>query len=263
MVHDSLQRQRFELKFRISEQTACAVRDFVRSYLDPDTFARARPDFAYPVHSLYLDSPSLSLYWATVNGDCDRFKLRVRYYSNEPRSPAFFEIKSRTNECIHKQRAMVRRDSAASLLAGACPSAGDLVRPDAEQIEALRHFYTLATALAARPHSHVAYEREAWVDPTDSVRLTLDRAVRSETQRAPALDTRFHRPVAVFGHAVILELKFTDRFPNWFGELVQAFGLVRTGAAKYVTGIDQAHGQTHGASTLSLGSVRSRAFAFD
>jgi hypothetical protein len=36
---------------------------------------------------------------------------------------------------------------------------------------------------------------------------------------------------------VILELKFTNRFPNWFRELVRMADVTQTGAAKYVSGI--------------------------
>jgi len=43
--------------------------------------------------------------------------------------------------------------------------------------------------------------------------------------------------VIVFGKEVILELKFTDRFPDWFRELVRVFGLMQCGAAKYVDGV--------------------------
>jgi hypothetical protein len=35
----------------------------------------------------------------------------------------------------------------------------------------------------------------------------------------------------------VLELKFTNRFPDWFRELVRIFGLVQCGAAKYVDGV--------------------------
>jgi hypothetical protein len=35
---------------------------------------------------------------------------------------------------------------------------------------------------------------------------------------------------------VILELKFTGRFPNWYRELVRAFDLMQGGAAKYCEG---------------------------
>jgi hypothetical protein len=44
-------------------------------------------------------------------------------------------------------------------------------------------------------------------------------------------------PVVVFGNEVVLELKFTDRFPDWFKELVRVFGLMQCGAAKYVEGV--------------------------
>ena len=35
----------------------------------------------------------------------------------------------------------------------------------------------------------------------------------------------------------MLELKFTDRFPLWFNELVRGFGLRQCGAAKYADGV--------------------------
>ena len=46
-----------------------------------------------------------------------------------------------------------------------------------------------------------------------------------------------HQPTFVFGDQVILELKFTDRFPNWFRDLVESYHLMQCGAAKYVDGI--------------------------
>jgi hypothetical protein len=45
-------------------------------------------------------------------------------------------------------------------------------------------------------------------------------------------------PALVWGEQVILEIKFTGRFPNWFGGLVRIFGLRQCGAAKYVEGVD-------------------------
>ena len=51
-------------------------------------------------------------------------------------------------------------------------------------------------------------------------------------------------PVPVFDadllsgeEVVILELKFTSRYPNWFRDLVSGFGLMQCGAAKYVDGM--------------------------
>ena len=90
----------------------------------------------------------------------------------------------------------------------------------------------------ARSKAHINYLREAWISPRDnSVRVTLDRAVKCEPEPVALLNTRLENPVSVFGPEVILELKFTDRFPDWFKELARVFGLMQCGAAKYVEAV--------------------------
>src|ERR1043166_10080018 len=100
MSLDKMQTQRFELKYLVPEEIALGARDFVRCYLDCDEYGASLPNLSYPVHSLYLDSDDLKLYRATINGDKNRFKLRLRYYDERPDSPIFFEIKRRTNSTI-------------------------------------------------------------------------------------------------------------------------------------------------------------------
>jgi hypothetical protein len=41
----------------------------------------------------------------------------------------------------------------------------------------------------------------------------------------------------VFGKDVILEIKFTGCFPNWFGEMARTLGLQQRSAAKYADGV--------------------------
>src|SRR5688572_33040428 len=127
MSQDRLQQQRFELKYVIPDQVALAVRDFVRSYLELDEFGATLPNLSYPVHSLYLDSEDLFTYRATINGDKNRYKLRLRYYNEKPESPVFFEIKRRTNNTIAKQRGGVRRSSVAAILSGQLPTPDDML----------------------------------------------------------------------------------------------------------------------------------------
>ena len=93
MAEDKMQQQRFELKYIIKEDVARAVRDFVSGYLEIDEYGATLPNFSYPVHSLYLDSDDLHLYRTTINGDKNRFKLRLRFYDNRSEAPIFFEIK--------------------------------------------------------------------------------------------------------------------------------------------------------------------------
>lgn len=235
---DRLQAQRFEFKYIIDEDVALAVRDFVRSYLEVDQYGATLPNLSYPVHSLYVDSPDLKLYQSTINGDKNRFKLRLRFYEKRPAAPVFFEIKRRTSNTIAKQRGAIRREAVESLLHGHLPEPTHLASNDPNQLAALQRFCHLMSGLQARPQTHVAYLREAWLSRHDnSVRVTIDREVRTETRPDVRLTAKMTDPALVFGNRVVLELKFTGRFPDWFKELVRIFGLMQCSAAKYADGV--------------------------
>ncbi len=238
MPKDNLQLQRFELKYLVCEEKARRIRQFVSSYLEIDEFGATQANFSYPIHSLYLDSDILSFYWHTINGNKNRFKLRLRFYDNLPGSPVYFEIKRRTNDAILKQRGAVRRECVDWLLAGHLPGPSHLISPGARDLVALQRFCQLMNDHQAKPKAHVAYVREAWISPqNNAVRVTMDRHVRCEPSEGLQLSTEMKNPVVVFGKNVILELKFTARFPNWFRELVHLFDLAQCSAAKYADGV--------------------------
>lgn len=239
MDQDRLQLQRLELKYLISEDRALAIRDFVRSYLELDEYSVDKPNYSYRIHSLYLDSDDMLTYWETINGVKNRFKLRLRYYDDRPDSPVFFEIKRRMNDAILKQRGGVRRPAVDWLLAGHMPEPEHLLSPDnARQLVALQRFSHLMLSIRASPKAHVTYFREAWVSTHDnSIRVTMDRNVYCSPEFTASLRTDLQSPVKPFGNKVILELKFTARFPNWFREMIETFDLVRGAAAKYADGV--------------------------
>lgn len=235
---DNLQLQRFELKYLISEDVALAMREFVRSYLDLDENSVGKPNYSYPNHSLYLDSPELTLYWDVINGNKNRYKLRLRYYDDNQDSPVFFEIKRRSDNAILKQRGPVRREAVTQLIAGQLPEQGHLLSGNPKHLVAVQQFSRLMQQNHARPTTHVAYLREAWVSTADnSVRVTFDRDVSIVPQRHCVLTTHQEHPVVPWGKQVILELKFTGRFPNWFFEMVRLFGVMQCGVAKYAEGV--------------------------
>lgn len=238
MGQDKLQLSRLELKYRITEEKALRIRDFVRSYLEVDEFGANDPNFSYPIHSVYLDSDDLKTYWHTINGDKNRFKLRLRYYDERPTSPVFFELKRRMNDAILKQRGGVRREAVDWLLRGQLPEPEHLLSGNAKQLVALQRFSYLMHDLRARPKAHIFYIREAWVSTQDnSARVTMDRDVQFEPQFDSHLTTHLRNPVRAFAPMVILELKFTARYPNWYRDLVHIFDLNRTSAAKYADGV--------------------------
>lgn len=233
-----LQQQRFELKYQIDDAITGALRDFVSSYLELDEYGVGKPNLSYPVHSLYLDSDDLKTHLASVNGTKNRFKLRLRYYDDNPNTPVFFEVKARVDNCILKQRCGVRREAVPLLLAGQLPEPDQLLSREPRHLTALHRFNLLLHQLDARPKAHNFYQREAWVSPHDnSIRVTFDRQIRIEPFFQAKAVVEMYQPVRVYREFTVLELKFTNRFPDWFKEMVRIFNLMQFSSAKYSEGV--------------------------
>lgn len=79
---------RSELKFSISEDTAVHIREsaLLSMKLDPHCDAEHG---TYDVHTVYLDSTDMAIYRKSLNRDLDRFKLRIRFYHDDPASSVF------------------------------------------------------------------------------------------------------------------------------------------------------------------------------
>lgn len=232
-----LQTNRYELKYLISEACASGIREFAGTYLEPDEHARAeQPNGAYPITSLYLDTPLRALCGQTISGLKNRFKLRIRFYDEEPDSPAFLEIKRRTTDVIRKQRAAVTREAVYNLLDGRSPNPSQLMETNGRSsIGSLMDFCELCDRIGAGTSIYVSYLREAYVSPgSDQVRMTFDRQLlgsRFDWTAGLTMPAQGNTPDL---GGVILELKFTDRFPIWMREMAEAFDLQRRSVAKYV-----------------------------
>jgi hypothetical protein len=234
-----MQQSRFELKYLVREDVAEKVRDFVTCYLNLDEYGVGRPNYSYPVHSLYLDNDDLEIYWRTVNGDKNRYKLRLRYYSDKPGTPVFFEIKRRMKDVIMKQRGGVKQEAVPLVLDGQLPDDSQMLSKDPGSMVAVQRFCHLMLSINARPCTHIFYMREAYVSDDDEVRVTMDREVFSEPNPNSSIKVKMAKPVHSYKGFVILELKFTNRFPNWFRELVRVSDAMQCGAAKYVSGVTE------------------------
>ncbi len=243
-------RSRYECKYLIDPEQASGIRQFLSAFAEPDPYAARRPDLRYPICSLYLDSPDLALFQQTVGGDKNRFKLRVRTYSDDPAVPLFFEVKRRFNGIVSKQRAAVDRETAARLLAD--ERALDVENaPDAVRHE-LQAFLQRRSLTDARPVVKVKYMREAYQSRGgDPVRVTLD----DELCHAVALDGNLGldagRWVRTPVSGTILELKYTELCPDWIRDLVRTFGLRQQPVPKYVMCLEDLMGRGR-ASAISL-----------
>ena len=95
--------QRFEAKYLLRPVQRDLVRDYVAGYSRPDSH-----NAVYAVTSVYYDSPGWALFRSSLNGDKNRFKLRVRTYGDAMDAVCYAEIKQRIDRIVTKHRAELR-----------------------------------------------------------------------------------------------------------------------------------------------------------
>ena len=229
---------RYELKYHISESTAEAISQFIKPYLSLDRYSKLQRRGFYPIVSLYLDSQSLHLCRETLTGKKNRYKLRIRSYTDEPEYPRFFEIKRRINTVIVKSRARVMEADVAALLKG---------RPLPPQnftsdIDAISQFQMYVRNLKAGPVVLIRYMRKAYEgDSHTRVRVTFDRELAYKVTSRPEVrlgGPGWQRNPYTSG-GEILEIKFTERYPEWLNEMVKYFNLSQQSISKYASSISE------------------------
>ena len=238
---DRTLRCRYELKYVVSESKAAALMRFVEPYIGLDRYSKLQPDGFYPIVSLYLDSNDLQLCRESLGGYLNRFKLRIRSYTDEPDYPRFFEIKRRAHTVIIKSRAKIRRQDIAPLLVGRYIAPSQHYKTDKTEIDTIKQFQLYMQSIKAKPTVLVRYMRRAYEgDSENRVRVTFDRDLCYNVTDKP--DVLFGGPGWQRNSrgGVILEIKFTGRYPAWLERMAECFVLRQQSMSKYATSVKKA-----------------------
>ena len=230
---------RYELKYLISEAKTAAVKRYLAPFLEYDRYSKLQRGGMYPIVSLYLDSPGMQLCQETMFGLKNRFKLRIRSYTDEPEYPRFFEIKRRINRVILKSRARVTDKDVPLLLAGrSLPPQGY-----STDMNALNQFQLYVASINAGPRVLIRYTREAFENTSENrVRVTFDRDLCYKITNKPEVrlgGPGWQRNTLTDGCSV-LEIKFTGTYPKWLSRMAALFNLQARSVSKFATSIEQA-----------------------
>lgn len=233
---DRTLRCRHEIKYHITESKAEAISQFIRPYIEMDRYSKLHRNGDYPIVSLYLDSKELQLCKESLGGHKNRFKLRIRSYTDEPDYPRFLEIKRRMNTIIIKSRARVMEKDVPALLAG-LPLPPQNYTADTDTIN---QFQLYMDSIRAKPAVLVRYMRRAYEGSSHNrVRVTFDRelayCITNSTQVRLGGGGWHRNPYTIGG--VILEIKFTDCYPSWLTQMVKYFNLRQRSVSKYASSI--------------------------
>ncbi len=229
---------RYEMKYLICESKAVAIKQFIKSYIEPDKYCKLQRSGSYPIVSLYLDSEDLQLCRESLTGQKNRFKLRIRSYTEEPDYPRFFEIKRRINSIIIKSRCRVGEQDVALLLTGLSVPLQDHYVNDNE---ALRQFQLYVNSIRAKPVVLIRYMRQAYEDDSENkIRITFDRKLAYNVTNKPRVTLNGPGWQNRLSGSVILEIKFTNNYPSWLSRMAECFDLHQQSFSKYATSIQEA-----------------------
>lgn len=240
ILRDRLMRCRYEMKYIISHSKAAAIQRFIEPYIELDRYTKLQPGGSYPIVSLYLDSDNLRLCMESLRGVLKRFKLRIRSYSDDPDYPRFFEVKRRSNIVIIKSRAKVRTEDVATLLSGQYAPPLQSYQAD---VDAIGQFQLYMKSISAKPKVLIRYFRRAYESNTENrVRVTFDRRLAYKVSKDPKVlfsgNGWHYSPLTLKN--VILEIKFTERYPVWLAQMARYFDLRQQSVSKYATSIKKA-----------------------
>ncbi|MBN2020091.1 MAG: polyphosphate polymerase domain-containing protein [Sedimentisphaerales bacterium] len=228
---------RYELKYFISESQAAAIKELIKPHIKLDKYCEIQPGGAYPLASVYLDSHDLRLCRESIEGHKNRFKLRIRRYSDDPSSPSFFEIKRRMDRVIIKNRVRVENHNVEEMLSRPFLLYKN-VNGDGEM---LRQFHLYMSSIGARPVVQIRYIREAYESVLDNrIRITFDRKLAFKIDNYGKLSLNGNGWNHYLTGCVILEIKFTEFFPPWLTHIVKCLELHQQSISKYARSVQHA-----------------------
>lgn len=237
--------QRYEAKYVVPYNLLPVIREQIEPFVYPDPNGIGEfPN--YLVRTIQLDNRSLSLHYMKENEQLDRFKLRVRTYGTECKTPVFIEIKRKNGDMVNKSRTVIQaKDYSPEIFTH--PDTAQLdFRNEKEHMNYL-DFIRITKQIGAIPVTMIQYERESYMGKVeDYARVTFDTNICYQMVSDYRFDTvnsrRWRHIDTCTGlgtdyPAFILELKSKTGVPQWLMNIVRTFNLVRVGFCKYSTAL--------------------------
>ena len=236
---------RFEFKYRLDPAKAHAMECFIQQVgLIPDEYSEKHG--SYLVNSYYFDTPTLGDYREKDASILTRKKMRARTYANmwnENPEHIWLEIKKKNNMYIKKTRVEIDAKSMTMLKEGQTQSLGSHLQHTDQERAILDEFLYHYRRQLYRPSVIIKYQRSAYMTRfTEPVRVTFDKNIE-------ACGTTFEREERMMRDIsrgkIIMEVKFAQKLPWWFSDLLSRFDIRRDDFSKYRNAIATLRGYQH------------------
>lgn len=237
---------RYELKYVIPSALVPRIREYLEPYCERDSHCQSDPP-EYVINTLQLDSAGLSLHYAKLWDQVNRFKLRARTYEPLGSSPVFMEVKAKFRSTVVKYRTQIPFTTWGAHLFGDEPIRG-IQFTRSRDAQSFYQFIRLTKEIGARPVMLIRYARESYFGKHDRYsRVTFDRRLQYQRTRSwddwgrngqwHSLDktvdqSRRQDQESPFS-GVVMELKTLTDVPVWMRNMVEDLDLHRQGYCKF------------------------------
>ena len=220
--------KRKELKYYISCKEYVILSNFLRKVLTEDKYNNKLLG-GYFIRSLYFDTFDNKAFEEKMAGIEKRAKYRLRLYDINTKKVKF-EIKSKFNDCIVKETAIISREDAIEMQNMNYEVMLKYNNP------VLNKAYKEFKKSPYYPVVLTDYLREAFIGDFNKIRITFDRFLKSTPLQ---LDLFKKEPLMIKQlkkGEVIMEIKYNNFMPEPIKRLLQLPSFERSAISKYCIG---------------------------
>ena len=225
---DILKSGRKELKYYISNNEYLILSNLLRKVMNEDKHNNEALG-GYFIRSLYFDTFDNRAFEEKMAGIEKRAKYRLRIYDVNTKQVKF-EIKSKFNDCIVKETAIISREDAIEMqnmnYEVMLKYNNDVLNKAYKEFKKSPYYPVVLTD----------YLRDAFIGDFNKVRITFDRFLKSISlqldlfEKDPLLIKQLRKEI------VIMEIKFNNFMPEPIKQLLQLPSFERSAISKYCIG---------------------------
>jgi hypothetical protein len=215
---------RKELKYHLTVQEAILLKSRLAAVMETDPYSQGD---GYFVRSLYFDNYRNTSFYEKNEGLEFRKKYRLRLYDISEKIIKF-EIKTKMNDLITKESALISQGSLTELMHGEYESLLEYDTPF------LNRCYGTFKSHYYRPVVIIDYLRAAYYLDFNHIRVTFDSQLRKSTETGELLNRKLLSVPVLENNHVILEIKYNDFFPEWLSQVLETSRHTRYASSKYV-----------------------------
>ena len=214
---------RRELKYPIGEMDYYKVNELFKEVLTPDPNNK---EYVYRIRSLYFDSINDDDYFAKMNGEVLRTKIRLRIYDTKTNSVKL-EIKRKMNINQRKETTTITKEDAIALIN---KDYSVLLKYDNDTAKSA---YNIMTIGQYQPVVLVDYTRRAYIHNENNIRVTLDSDIKSNEFDFDMFSEDVVMSPIVDYYNALLEVKFDGELFCWISQALTGLDTTNQSLSKY------------------------------